>query len=407
MSLVQTQSVEADYQTRSAEFRTSQYTSKLVAWEVWNFMSIKHGKVEFDERNIINIKGYNDSGKSAMLRALDVLFFNIKPTAQTGFIQDGEEYFRVIAYFDDGVFILRDKYINGQGLYEIYKDNKCIFTTKLNGVLSKIREVPEPVQEYLGLIKCDKWNVNSRSCFEKQLLVETTGSENYSALNEALRSEEITVASEMLNADKNKLNADIRSADQELDIYKRQIKSSRGVSSEFIQALREHDENLDISEERLTGLGLCANSMKNLQEIPDIPEVPILDTSRISELGVLSSKVFELSSIPNIPETKKIDNKQLVALISIQSSLDELKSIPDIPECSTIGLERLEFLSKIESYIESYKKSEEDIQTCDSQLRGISDTLEACRSKLEELGEKYVVCQNCGAMVAIDSGHIH
>ena len=57
MSLVQTQSVEVDYQTRSAEFRTSQYTSKLVAWEVWNFMSIKHGKVEFDERNIINIKG--------------------------------------------------------------------------------------------------------------------------------------------------------------------------------------------------------------------------------------------------------------------------------------------------------------------------------------------------------------
>lgn len=199
------------------------------------------------------------------------------------------------------------------------------------------------MQEYLGLIKCDKWNVNSRSCFEKQLLVETTGSENYSALNEALRSEEITVASEMLNADKNKLNADIRSADQELDIYKRQIKNSRGVSVEFIQALREHDENLDISEERLTGLGLCANSMKNLQEIPDIPEVPILDTSRISELWVLSSKVFELSSIPNIPETKRIDNKQLVALISIQSSLDELKNIPDIPECSTIGLERLEF----------------------------------------------------------------
>lgn len=84
MSLVQTQSVEADYQTRSAEFRTSQYTSKLVAWEVWNFMSIKHGKVEFDERNIINIKGYNDSGKSAMLRALDVLFSISNPRLRLG-----------------------------------------------------------------------------------------------------------------------------------------------------------------------------------------------------------------------------------------------------------------------------------------------------------------------------------
>ena len=40
--------------------------SRLEFWEVWNFMSIEHGKCEFDERGIINIKGYNDSGKSAM-----------------------------------------------------------------------------------------------------------------------------------------------------------------------------------------------------------------------------------------------------------------------------------------------------------------------------------------------------
>ena len=47
--------------------------ARLLSWEVWNFMAIKNGKCDFDERNIINLKGYNDSGKSAMLTALNRL----------------------------------------------------------------------------------------------------------------------------------------------------------------------------------------------------------------------------------------------------------------------------------------------------------------------------------------------
>ena len=88
--------------------------SKISFWEVWNFMSIAHGKAEFDDRNIINFKGYNDSGKSAMLTALKVAITNSNPTKQVSFIQDDKEYFRVLIQFDDGVTILRDKYLNGQ-----------------------------------------------------------------------------------------------------------------------------------------------------------------------------------------------------------------------------------------------------------------------------------------------------
>ena len=95
--------------------------SKILFWEVWNFMSIEHGKAEFDEQNIINFKGYNDSGKSAMLTALKVAITNSNPTKQVSFIQDDKEFFRVLIVFDDGITILRDKYLNGQSLYEMYK----------------------------------------------------------------------------------------------------------------------------------------------------------------------------------------------------------------------------------------------------------------------------------------------
>ena len=107
--------------------------SKLLGWKVQNFMSIADAKVEFDESNIINFKGYNDSGKSAMLTALKVLLTNANPTKQVGFIQDGKDFFRIMAFFDDGVVILRDKYANGQSLMvlaliqEVVLRNRLVF----------------------------------------------------------------------------------------------------------------------------------------------------------------------------------------------------------------------------------------------------------------------------------------
>ena len=129
-----------------SEVKNESVYPKLLCWEVWNFMSVEHGKAEFDERNIVNFKGYNDSGKSAMLRALDVLMSNIKPTKQVEYIQDGKDYFRIIAYFDNGVTILRDKYINGQSLYEMYKDNQAIYSTKNGKNLTRVSEVPQSIK---------------------------------------------------------------------------------------------------------------------------------------------------------------------------------------------------------------------------------------------------------------------
>lgn len=179
---------------------------RMLYWEAWNFMSIEHGKCEFDDRNIVNLKGYNDSGKSAMLQALKVLISNSNPTKQIGFIQDDKDYFRVVAAFEDGVMILRDKYVNGQSLYEMYKDNQLIYTSKSGNALTRITEVPKPIADYLGLIMYDGTCLNARACFEKQIGVQTTGSENYKMFNTVLKSEEIATASALLNNDRNKIS---------------------------------------------------------------------------------------------------------------------------------------------------------------------------------------------------------
>ena len=218
--------------------------ARLSGWQVENFMSLEKASVEFDDRNIINIKGYNDSGKSAMLVALKVLLCNTNPTKQVGFIQDGKEYFRIVANFTDGVQILRDKYINGQSLYEMYKDGTLIYTSKNKGTLTKISEVPQPIQDYLGLITYDGVCLNSRSCFEPQIGVQTTGSENYKMFNTVLKSEEIARATELINTDKNKLVNDISSVSAQIDANKGLLGVGANITTDMLDYLKAHDNLL-------------------------------------------------------------------------------------------------------------------------------------------------------------------
>ena len=53
-----------------------EHQSKIVSIKIENFMSIKNALLEFDESNIISLCGYNDSGKSAITRLLEVMFYN-------------------------------------------------------------------------------------------------------------------------------------------------------------------------------------------------------------------------------------------------------------------------------------------------------------------------------------------
>ena len=258
--------------------------SRLVSWEVYNFMAYSHAKCEFDERGIVTIKGYNDSGKSAMLQALNVLMFNIKANQQVGFIKDDCDYFRVVAYFDDGVTILRDKYINGQSLYEMYKDNEVIFSTKQGKALTRVSGVPEPIEQYLGLISHDGTCLNSRSCIEKQLLVQTTGSENYKLLNVILKSEELAVATQMLNDDKNKVLQDINSTDSKLQSAKELIGVGLDLSEDLILHLERLDKNCDDFDGMLSILKTVKGLSENISSIVISPQLDVVDCGQIDSL---------------------------------------------------------------------------------------------------------------------------
>ena len=380
--------------------------SRLLWWEVWNFMSIEHGKAEFDERNIINFKGYNDSGKSAMLRALDVLMFNITPNKQVEFIQDDKDYFRIMTYFDDGIIILRDKYLNGQSLYEMYKDNECIFSTKNGKALARVSEVPQPIQNYLGLLSYGNININSRSCFEKQIGVQTGGSENYKMFSSVLKSEEIVSAGAMLNNDKNQLSSEMGSMEEDIRANKGLILVGDNLTQGMIDYLKEHDVLLDTSMESLDYLNRMVGLTTQLNSIPTLPELQEVSLAQLDTLAGVKRTIESLSSIPNIPEVSVVSIQQLNDLSTIKSYSDGLDSIVDYPELSYLDLTRLDALMNLVNIKEEYSGCCEDIVSIREQLTECEKVITECEELMKQFGVKMFKCPNCGQLFSQDEAHV-
>ncbi len=372
--------------------------SKLLSWEVWNFESIEHGKAEFDERGILNFKGYNDSGKSAMLFALKLLMTNSNPTKQVDFIQDDKDYFRVLATFDDGVQVLRDKYINGQSLYEMYKDGKCIFTTKSEGgALTRVSNVPQPVADYLGLIVYDTDCMNIRTRHDELLGVSTGGSKNYKMFNTVLMSEEIAVASELINTDRNKLLADINSLDSQVEANKALLGTGRFLTENMISYLKSSDSTLDSILERENAVSSVQSLQSEVDDIVIQPELPHVDVSR---LGALQSVLEAHSSLDNIisyPELPFVNTDRLQLLCDIGSAMQEQKGVEVTPELGSIDAGAFELLDKIGDVMSSIDFLDGAIRDIDIQLAELPAKMKELEMQVKESGlEGMVRCPDCG-----------
>lgn len=411
--------------------------SRLLGWEVWNFMSIKHGMVEFDESNVINLKGYNDSGKSAMLRALDVLMSNIRPNRQVDFIQDNTDYFRVVAYFSDGVRILRDKYINGQSLYEMYKGDDLIFTTKNGKTLTKVPCVPEPIQQYLGLISFDDTVLNSRSCFEKQIGVQNTGSENYKMFNTVLKSEEIASAGARLNNDKNKLVTQINGTESELKSLRGLLEGAESITQEMVDWLKTSDSRADsleageavlssavsvkgsldsikvppqtfqVQQQDLDAVYGLASTASELAGIEIAPEVWSIDAEVLSIIERLYGVSKELSSVRVHQEVSLVDSSALDLLGALASEEEVLSGISVPPVVGLVDSERLDALSRVSEIFEDYRIASARLESLEEDLQGVYNDIERYNEELKISGVSTIRCPNCGHLIIQGDEHEH
>ena len=371
--------------------------SKLLEWEIWNFMSIEHAEITFDERNIVNLKGYNDSGKSATLLALKVLLLNVNPTKQKDFIQDGKDFFRVIARFDDGVSIKREKYLDGKSLYEMSKDNVVIYTTaSKDGVLTKVQDVPEPIAQYLGLIMYEDTCLNARSCIEQLIGVSTKGADNYKLLNTVLKSEELATATTQINKDLNAKDKEIQAITSDLKATHNLYASFGALTKELIAHLKEADTVLDNENTRYAALYNANNLVSNINSVQIVPELDTIDLQRLTLLMSVNKTMTELSNLEITPELTTVDSSKLKKLLEISNLYNKVSAEETVPELHKIDDSKLQLLLNISRLLSEITATENEVTAIDNTLSELDTEL---NKHLEDMGDTNLVkCPSCGTV---------
>lgn len=414
--------------------------SKISTIELINFMSFKKAKVSFDETNILNIKGYNDSGKSTILRAVAVCLMDMFKSKQVKFIRHGEEYFRIVVTFDDGVAIVRDKYINGQSLYEVYNKDKLVYTSKQGNRLARIEGVPKQVQDYLGLCVTDSVYLNYQSCVDRLPVVDTTGSENYQMFHEVLRMEEIYRANHMINLDKNELGAEISQIEAELHNSQVLLDKCGDIDEELIRHIELLDKKATESNNKKLRLEKVQENMVNLwgiKKLPNIervsvdrlekvlgirkitdvldkrviiPKIDRVSTDRLSRLTNITSMANTLENRKSLPKIEKVSLDRMAHIQGIKIIVDKMNSmetIPFIPRIDSSLIDKRVKLGMIAKNYTMVKKEEIRRNEIVQELEHSKSLLKEIAHKAEVMGINLVKCNNCGTYTVAGGGHSH
>ena len=413
--------------------------SKITTVEVRNFMCFSHEIATYDETNILNFKGFNGMGKSAILKAIAVCLMNVYSHKQADFIKYGEDYFRVIVSFDDGVKILRDKYINGQSLYEMYRDGELVYSTKVGNKLTRVTDVPDIIKNYLALIEIGNSGtgyLNFQTRKEPLWLTETTGSENYTSLNVILKSGEISRASALINSDKNELNSAITELERDKQTVESTLMTAKAFTPVLLSALNEKEQQVKDLTRRASSFNEIVSIVNELMQIRVSPEIePIRDTRYQSILSI-SSLLLEIESIEEIPNIELLEAQKLSKsqrLLSLCKELDILRSLPKVERVSldrataiakivslskdvetlprTVGTDILTMDEKRYNAILKIAKEAVDVKTVRQEHKNNVIEIIEVEGQLKEIvedaskhGMRFIRCNNCGSYMRVSVG---
>lgn len=382
--------------------------SKLRSIELTNFMGFVKAKAVFDESGSLNFKGYNSSGKSAFLTACAVAMMNAFPNKQAKYIRHNQDYFRIILRFDDGVVIVRDKYKNGQSLYEMYKDEKKIYTSKMGDKYLRIDAVPEEIENYLGMIGTELGYLNYQVRRDPLWLVETKGSDNYYTLNEVLKSVEIAQANALLNTDKNALNGEITVVESEINTLNGQLLGMVSGGEALLGRLYDRQrcvEGLFRRYDRVRGIGELASRVVECEKevVPEIVKVREGRYAEITGLGALVDRLADLSGSYFGEELLAVEVRRYEGVKGISEKVGSVsKSDYFEAEVGNVGgADELKGLEGIMSVVEKLRAGVSELKKLNSEFSVLENERDTLISEAKSKGIQFTICSNCGTMLEV------
>ncbi len=368
--------------------------SKLVAIELQNIMTIGEARLEFDETGILSLVGYNDSGKSAILFALDTFLYDSHKRDQTDMITDGEESSGIGLEFDDGVEINKYKSRSKPTVWEMIKNGQLVYTNQLPTGVAAIDGVPSVIADYLGVVEDEVTGqrLNVRRNSDKLFLIETTGGENYKMLNTVLQSDVLARASRNVNATHNKMQSAFLAKKAALENLIVEVDAMVVMDEQDVSKLAKSIERMKATRTRYTYILDVANQVEAVNNLQPAPEVPIVDSSRVEALvqmqgfqRVLDAPVYD--EIPTVDPSRVLELVEMMRLHALASQV-----IP--PEVPLLDPSRyLDMREYAIGYNDAYHKGEA--------VKKVTGEYEEITSHLHQLSEVFgfKVCTSCGAVV--------
>lgn len=373
-----------------------EHQSKILSLKIENFMSIKDALIEFDESNVISLCGYNDSGKSAITRLLEVMLYNTYSTDQVKFITDGESYWTGVLTFSDGVVYTRSKYLDGKSFWELSKDGTVLFTNRLpNGTLAAMGDNPDLIMKYLGVIQDELTGeeLNVRRNTDKLFLINTSGGENYKILNTVLRSDVLTTASKSLNDDKNKLVSEISEQNTVKGVLSGQYEELDVAPKYEIDIIKDFISNLEEVQSQIIRLTLILEENNKVNSISIYDEVKGVDLAQLYSLQEIISVLGDCS----YDIYDKVDGVDLERIDALRNIIGLRKSIgTDLYEpLEQVDIDRVKVIYDLGTLFNSYSGVEKA-------LGDITNKLNSTKEQLVSLSQEHnlKVCKNCGSVVS-------
>ena len=379
--------------------------SKIESIELHNFMVYKHAKISFDESNIICLKGYNSAGKSTILRALAVCFTDAYKRKQTGFIRFGEDYFRIIVNFSDGISVVRDKYINGQSLYEMYKDGEIVYSTKEGNKLTKVSEVPKVIRDYLGLITLENGCLNYQTRSDLLWLIETSGSENYYSLHEILKAESIARANTLLNSDKNEVGKEVAEIESSLQGVELSLQECGDATEELLANLMERENYAKSLLDRKRKVEKIIDVITEIEKLKPIPSIDKLEENRISSIIKVNSVIDKLESMKTIPDVEKMNSDRIEMISKLQYTLNKINSLNRMQgkDIEVIDLEKSTKIMKLLKGLSELYDSAKELKSVKDEYQKTSVKLEGIVNNAKLHGKSFIKCDSCGSYMEVNS----
>lgn len=419
---------------------------------VTNFMSYKDSTVTFDRegdtRNILKFEGRNDTGKSAFSLAALLVLTNAYYTEHKNYIRSGEEFFRVVLTFVDGVVVVYEKNISGASFYDMYvreddqvnatpifrRENETgiarafdvvqnatrLFSTRFEGEASddfyfakSVKEVPYRLQQYFGMLSTsDGLSVNYADANSPKLGVNTTGSENAKILNEVLQARSLTLANERANRHVLDTQAQLASQRELFNVLKEETQRYEQVSQALVLAVgveREHAMSVQERSQVSSSVAEVVSRAAQVKVLPAVPQVGDDVQHQVSMLASVQQVVQGAVSAVTVPQVPVVDAgavRQMQDSAQVSSLIDQAQRVSVFPPVPQVQFQDVQALEQVSAAVRLCESAAQQVSVRDraqGEFEQVQQQVSAVVDSLREDGFTVSRCGNCGSVRVVDA----